>query len=189
MYSLVTQRMYMIPAHPKLAKEVADFNLRNKQALKDTEPARSPAYYEKSGMRSYLKMDYRDFRRGREYRYYLRLKGDKKIIGTVCLSNVMFGSVKRCNLSYKIDKDYQGMGLCSEAVGEIIHFAFNILNLHRIERQVMPRNTPSLKIMEKFNFRKEGLQVKCLEVNNKWEDHFQFALLNDKISRVQEYSC
>lgn len=37
-YMLVTRRMYMTLSSPKLAKEVRDFNLRNKEALEDTEP-------------------------------------------------------------------------------------------------------------------------------------------------------
>ena len=44
-YMLVTRRMYMTLSSPKLAKEVRDFNLRNKEALEDTEPARPNMYY------------------------------------------------------------------------------------------------------------------------------------------------
>ena len=51
----------------------------------------------------------------------------------------------------------------------------------------MPRNAKSLRIMEKFGFEKEGLCKKCLEVNNKWEDHYIFGLINDKISPVARY--
>ena len=76
---------------------------------------------------------------------------------------------------------------CSEAVEELINFCFNILKLHRIDSYVMPRNAKSLRIMEKFGFEKEGLCKKCLEVNNKWEDHYIFGLINDKISPVARY--
>ena len=85
------------------------------------------------------------------------------------------------------NQDYQNQGYCSERLEALIDFAFNTLGLHRIERQVMPRNEKSLAIMKKFNFVQEGLQRQCYEVNNKWEDHYQFAILNDKISAVQHY--
>lgn len=186
-YMLVTRRMYMTLSSPKLAKEVRDFNLRNKEALEDTEPARPNMYYTKRGCRQMLKLDYKDTMNGTEFRYYLTLKGEKKIIGTVCIGSVMFGSVKSGTISYKMDKDYQGMGLCSEAVEELINFCFNVLQLHRIDSYVMPRNAKSLRIMEKFGFEKEGLCKKCLEVNNKWEDHYIFGLINDKISPVARY--
>ncbi len=187
MYLLVTERMYMTLSHPKLAGQVADFNRRNREILRDVEPMRPSGFYTKKGVKPYLKMDYKDTMAGTEFRYYLTLKGEKKIIGTVCIGNIAFGSVKSCVLSYKMDKDYRNQGLCSEAVAEIIRFAFDVLQLHRIEAQVMPRNEKSLAIMRKFNFENEGLSKKCLEINGKWEDHYRFALINDKISAVQNY--
>jgi len=187
MYRLVTERMYLTLANPRLAREVADFNLRNREALMDVEPMRPSAFFTKKGQKAYLKMDYKDAMRGSEFRYYLSLKGEKKVIGTVCIGMIMFGSVKSCVLSYKIDKDYRNQGYCSEAVAEIIDFAFKTLQLHRIEAQVMPRNEKSLRIMRKFNFENEGLSKQCLEINGKWEDHYRFALLNHKISAVQNY--
>lgn len=187
-YMLVTERMYLTLSHPKLAERVADFNLRNKDALADREPARPRMYYTKRGMKKYLKMDYKDTMKGTEFRYYLTMKGSDKIIGTVCISSIAYGSVKACTLSYKIDKDYHNKGLCTEAVKEVINFAFNVLKLHRIEAEVMPRNGRSLRIMEKLGFEQEGLSRQCLEINNKWEDHYRFGLLNDKISAVQNYN-
>ena len=186
-YALVTERMYMHLAHPRLAARVADFNLRNKQDMMDVEPRRPSAYYEKKGIKMYLRADYKDAMRGSDFRYYLTLKGSDEIIGTVCIGQVMFGSVKSCVLSYKIDKDYRGKGYCSEAVAEIIYFAFNTLRLHRIEAQVMPRNEKSLAVMRKFGFENEGLSKKCFEINEKWEDHYRFALLNEEISAKQNY--
>ncbi|MEG1781643.1 MAG: GNAT family N-acetyltransferase [Oscillospiraceae bacterium] len=178
MYQLVTNRMYMTLSNPRLASQVAAFNLRNKDILADTEPVRPDIFYTKNGQRKLLRLDYKDAMRGEEFRYYLTLKGSKNIIGTVCLSSILFGSVKSCFLSYKIDGDYRNQGLCSEAVEEIINFAFKTLQLHRIEVYVMPKNSKSLKIMDKFHFSQEGLSKQCLEVNGRWEDHYRYALLN-----------
>lgn len=187
MYTLVTDRMYMTLANPRLAYEVARFNVRNMADLADTEPARPAMFYTKSGQRKLLRMDYKDAMNMEEFRFYLTLKGEKKIIGTVSIGSIMFGSVKSCTLSYKMDKDYRNRGLCTEAVREIIRMAFGTLKLHRIEALVMPRNERSLRIMRKLGFKKEGLSEKCLEVNQVWEDHYRFALINDRISAVQHY--
>ena len=186
-YILATPRMYLKLAHPRMAREVADFNLRNREILQDVEPMRPSMFYTKKGQKQYLRMDYKDAMRGSEYRWFLTLKGDKKVIGTVCIGNIMFGSVKSCVISYKIDKDWRNQGLCSEAVEEVIRFAFDGLRLHRIEAQVMPRNAKSQRIMRKFNFENEGLSKQCLEINGKWEDHYRYSLLNHKISAMQHY--
>ena len=64
----------------------------------------------------YLRADYKDAMRGSDFRYYLTLKGSDEIIGTVCIGQVMFGSVKSCVLSYKIDKDYRGKGYATSCL-------------------------------------------------------------------------
>lgn len=179
MYQLVTSRLYLHLSHPKLAQEVAQFHLRNKEALAWTEPTRPDLFYTKKGQKKLLRLDYKDALKCEEFRYWLVPKGEKTVIGTVCISSIMFGSVKSCFLSYKIDTAYQNKGYCTEAVKEIIDFAFRTLELHRIEVYVMPHNPKSLRIMEKLGFEQEGLSKKCLEVNGKWEDHLRFSLLNE----------
>ena len=69
MYTLVTERMYLRLAHPKLAAQVADFNLRNREDMMDVEPARPTMYYTKQGIKRYLKLDYKDAMSGTDFRY------------------------------------------------------------------------------------------------------------------------
>ena len=40
----------------------------------------------------------------------------------------------------------------------------------------MPRNTASLRVVEKLELRNEGLAERYLEINGVWEDHFRFAM-------------
>ena len=179
MYRLLTDRLVLTLSHPRLASAVARFNVQNRKALADTEPMRPKEYYTYSGMRSILKDENQASRNCEEFRFWISLKGSKEIIGTVCISNILFGSVKSCYLSYKIGAQHQGKGYATEAVGEVINFAFSILELHRVESYVMPRNEKSLRVMEKLNFMPEGIARRCLEVNGKWEDHVRLALLNE----------
>ena len=179
MYRLFTPRLVLTLSHPRLAERVARFNIENRQALADTEPQRPKEYYTFSGMRRILKEEDKSSQKCEEFRFWLSEKGDDRIIGTVCISNILFGSVKSCYLSYKISADCQGKGYATEAVAEVIDFAWKILQLHRIESYVMPRNTKSLRVMEKLGIEPEGLSKRCLEVNGVWEDHIRFSLLNE----------
>ncbi|MEG1896386.1 MAG: GNAT family protein [Oscillospiraceae bacterium] len=181
MYKLLTERMYLVLSNMGLAKAVSAFNVKNIGALAYTEPSRPDEYYTISGQRRYLRMEKREADRCESFRFWLYEKGEKEVIGTVCISSVIFGSVKSCYLSYKVDSDKQGMGLATEAVREVIDFAFNVLELHRIETLVMPSNAKSIRIMEKTGFMPEGVSKACLEVNGQWEDHIRFALINDKV--------
>ena len=179
LYRLFTPRLVLTLSHPRLAPKVAQFNTENREALADTEPNRPKEYYTTAGMRRILKEEEKASKKCEEFRFWISEKGDDRIIGTVCISNILFGSVKSCYLSYKISADCQGKGYATEAVAEVIDFAWNILQLHRIESYVMPRNQKSLRVMEKLNFIPEGLSHRCLEVNGVWEDHFRFSLLNE----------
>jgi [ribosomal protein S5]-alanine N-acetyltransferase len=85
---------------------------------------------------------------------------------------------KRAEIGYDIgDENFKRMGLMSEAVSAIIDYGFNTLNLHRIEAMVGSRNTPSLKIMEKFNFVREGLLRQHYYIDGKYEDSIFFSKL------------
>ena len=58
----------------------------------------------------------------------------------------------------------------------LLRFAFEELHLHRIEICIIPRNTNSLRVVEKLNLRNEGLAERFLEINGMWEDHYRFAI-------------
>ena len=179
MYHLFTDRLVLTLSHTKLTEGVWRFHNENREAFADTEPNRSADFYTYKGVRANLKYDDKLSRKCEEFRFWITEKGSSEIIGTVCISSILFGSVKSCFLSYKVSEKCQGKGYATEAVKEVIRFAFTILQLHRIESYVMPRNGKSLRVMEKLGFMPEGVSRRCLEVNGVWEDHIRFSLLNE----------
>lgn len=179
MYNLFTSRLVLTLSHPRLAKQVMAFHNDNKAAFADTEPLRAGSFYTLSGVKDNLRYDDKLSRKCEEFRFWISEKGSDRIIGTVCIGSILFGSVKSCFLSYKVAADCQGKGYATEAVKEVCLFAFNILQLHRIESYVMPRNIKSRRVMEKLNFEEEGISRRCLEVNGVWEDHIRYSLLNE----------
>jgi len=48
--------------------------------------------------------------------------------------------------------------------------------LHRLEINIVPRNTNSRRVMEKLDLRVEGVAVRMLEINGVWEDHVRYAI-------------
>lgn len=175
----MTDRLCLKLSDITLAKAVAAFNVRNIEALRETEPIRPDGYYTVLGQVQLLSLDKKDSKYCKEFRFWITEKGGKNVIGTVCISNILFGSVKTCYLSYKIDSEKQKKGYATEAVGAVIRFAFEVLELHRIESYVMPRNNKSIRVMEKLGFMPEGISKRSLEVNGVWEDHIRFSLLNE----------
>lgn len=112
------------------------------------------------------------------YFFGVFLNESDELIGNVSLTEVVRGSLQSCWLGYSLDKDQNGRGYTTEAVRLVTDYAFKALHLHRIEAGVMPHNTPSIRVLEKNGFEKEGLSKKNVLINGKWEDHLHFAIVN-----------
>ena len=76
------------------------------------------------------------------------------------------------------DLTYRQKGFMTEAVKAIISYGFTTLRLHRIEALVGSQNIPSLKIMEKNQFRKEGLLRQHYYSSGRYDDTIVFSKLD-----------
>jgi ribosomal-protein-alanine N-acetyltransferase len=68
----------------------------------------------------------------------------------------------------------------TEAVGVVLDFAFGQAGLHRIQVAVMPSNAASRRVVAKAGFREEGLALRYLEIDGRWEDHVLHAVTADE---------
>jgi ribosomal-protein-alanine N-acetyltransferase len=59
--------------------------------------------------------------------------------------------------------------------------AFVGLGLHRVEVNIRPENTASLRVVEKLGFRDEGLRQRYLHIDGAWCDHRSFALTTEDL--------
>nr|WP_281201113.1 GNAT family N-acetyltransferase [Orenia metallireducens] len=91
------------------------------------------------------------------------------------------GCFQSCYLGYHLDKEEVNNGYMTEALEEAINFLFEEFKLHRIEANIMPKNNPSLRVVQKLGFYNEGLAKKYLTINGKWEDHIHMVLLNEEV--------
>ena len=79
-------------------------------------------------------------------------------------------------MGYWVDEAVAGHGYVPEAVVVALAFAFDELELHRIEISIIPRNHRSLRVVEKLGIRREGVAERFLQINGAWEDHARFAI-------------
>jgi ribosomal-protein-alanine N-acetyltransferase len=88
---------------------------------------------------------------------------------------------RRAEVGYIMeDEHYKGKGLMAEALGAVIEYGFNKMNLHRIEALVGTNNLPSLRLMEKNNFIREGLLREHYFIADKYEDSALFSKLHQE---------
>ena len=74
------------------------------------------------------------------------------LVGTICLFSFSDENDK-CEIGYELLTNFQGQGIMKEAVENVIDYAFNTINLQKIEAFFHRDNQSSIKLLEKFSFR------------------------------------
>lgn len=178
---LETPRLILRPAHPRLAKAAADYYTRNEDFLRPFEPAHSEDFCTVAYQKALMRQDRAAAKADSGLRYWIFPKDNPHTaIGCVALNNIILGAFRSCFLAYKMDKDLLRQGYASEAVLAVVELAFQGLNLHRIEANILPRNAASLALARKCGFREEGISPKYLCINGVWEDHIHMVRLNEE---------
>ncbi len=109
--------------------------------------------------------------------FLLTDKASNTIIGRCGIHNWNIEH-RRAEIGYVMeDEQYKRKGLMTEALEVILDYGFRNLNLNRIEALVGAGNVPSLRLMEKFNFTKEGLLRQHAYASDKFEDSVMFSKL------------
>ncbi|MEG0310336.1 MAG: GNAT family N-acetyltransferase [Eubacterium sp.] len=176
-----TARLQLHLSTPDLSQSITDYFIRNKEFLANTESLHDTNFYTNAFQKSQLLKDQFCCVTLTSVKFWLSPKNSDLIIGMFALNNIVKGAFESCYLSYRLDKDYLNKGFMTEALSISIKIAFQSLHLHRIEANIMPKNKPSLKVVEKLNFQNEGLSKKYLKINGQWEDHIHMVLLNETI--------
>ena len=87
---------------------------------------------------------------------------------------------RRAEIGYALGQRFWGQGLARDAVTTVIDFAFDRLDLHRIEADVDPRNSRSLGLLERLGFRREGCLRERYQVNGEIQDALLLGLLRSE---------
>ena len=100
-------------------------------------------------------------------------------VGEINLNSVQRGAFQNAYLGYWMDQARAGNGYVPEAVVLAMQFAFETVDLHRVQIAIVPRNDRSLRVVEKLGIRHEGVARRYLEINGTWEDHVRFAMTSE----------
>jgi ribosomal-protein-alanine N-acetyltransferase len=101
---------------------------------------------------------------------------DGVFAGEINLNSVQRGPFQNAYVGYWIDEAHAGQGYMPESVVVLTRFGFEDLRLHRLQISIIPRNTKSRRVMEKLDYREEGVALRYLEINGVWEDHIRYAI-------------
>jgi RimJ/RimL family protein N-acetyltransferase len=95
------------------------------------------------------------FRARRLFQWGIRRPGDPRVLGTCTLFN-LDRAHRRAEIGFAVDRREWGKGIASRATAALIQFAFETLDLHRLEADADPKNVASLRVLERHGFKREG---------------------------------
>jgi len=116
------------------------------------------------------------------WKWGLALRDTNKLIGTVTLFHLNLSN-GRAEIGYAMGSAYWGKGYMNEALTALIVHAFDVLNLRRLEADVDPRNTPSVRTLERLGFQREGFLRERWHVGGELQDALFYGLLRREWQR------
>ena len=116
----------------------------------------------------------REARAGRSLPFAVTYDGD--LAGQVTVANVIRGAAQSANVGYWVDESVAGQGVMPLALAMVVDHCFREVALHRVEANVRPENSASLRVVRKLGFREEGLHPRLLFIDGQWRDHLCFAI-------------
>ena len=113
---------------------------------------------------------------GTGVRWAITLRGDDRVIGTFSLFRIDRES-RRAEVGYVLDRGHWGRGYNHEAATRVLEYAFEELDLNRLEAELDPENVASAKAAHRLGFVDEGLQRERWIVAGKVSDSLLVGLL------------
>jgi len=175
---LVSPRLVLRPPRTSDVGEIRRLLRHNAKHLEPWKPAPSNGEEPSSitEVSNAVLRQRREWKRGSGFSFMVGTREDQAhFIGKIALNGVLRGAMYGAYLGYWMDVDCQGKGFVTEGIQAVLDFAFGAAGLHRVQAAIMPRNTPSLRVVEKLGFRREGYAERYLQIACKWEDHILFA--------------
>lgn len=89
------------------------------------------------------------------------------------------------SVGYVVAENYQNLGIATEAMKEVLRFAFMNLGCNRVEADCFPENVPSKKVLKKLGMSYEGLLRKKLFVKGNFHDIECYSILKGEFERAK----
>ena len=113
------------------------------------------------------------------------IKENDKHIGNIKLGPINWIH-RKGDISLVIgNKEYWGKGIAAEAIGLVVDFAFNVLNLHKLCAGYYESNIGSAKAFAKCGFTEEGSYRQEYFFNGNFIDVIRTGLINRNYSLIE----
>ena len=138
----------------------------------------------RAAFRRRLRRQAEEMARDESFAFLIFDSNSNDLLGGLTLGGVRRGVAQAATLGYWMGAPHAGKGRMTRAVAAVVRFSFDVLRLHRLEAACIPTNTPSIALLERNGFQREGFARAYLKINDAWRDHVLLALLEGEARRL-----
>jgi RimJ/RimL family protein N-acetyltransferase len=120
---MATERLFICHLSSVTPKQMLEYHQLNAEFLAPSNPPLTDDFFTESWWESQISRAYKETVAGREMPLVLFQREDlTRIVGTIALTNIVRGPFQAGNLGYTLGKNYEGQGLMTEALKQVVHF-------------------------------------------------------------------
>ena len=166
---------------PQYAEELFKLSDRNRNFLKEWLPWLDRITQE-SDTKDFLEAQLLKFQQGEAL--HVTIFYQNKLAGVVG-----YNEIDRANkigyLGYWLGREYNGKGIMTQSVRELIEIGFDYYAFNRIDLRCAVANSRSRAIPERLGFTNEGIIRQAEKLSDRYVDHVVYGLLKDEYQNSQ----
>ena len=181
-----TERMVLRPPMHVDFRPWSDLRRQSAEFLQPWEPSWSADHLTRKGFVNRVYWANRSIAQGTAVPLFLVRREGNLVIGAITLDNIRRGPSQAGTIGYWIGAEHSRQGYMQEALTALVHYAFEVLDLSRLESACLPENAASRALLEKCGYKYEGVAQSYLQINGRWRNHVLYAnLRRDRRGRVE----
>jgi ribosomal-protein-alanine N-acetyltransferase len=174
---LETERLTLrLPRHADF-RPWAALRAQSQQFLTPWEPTWAADHLTRKSFTSRVYWAQRSVAQATAVPLFIFRRSDQTLLGAITLDNIRRGPAQAATLGYWIGESHARQGFMGEAIAAMVHYAFRMLDLSRIEAACLPENAASRGLLEKSGFKYEGVAQSYLQIDGRWRNHVLYANL------------
>ncbi|WP_226781938.1 GNAT family N-acetyltransferase [Oceaniglobus trochenteri] len=149
------------------------------------EPTWSPDHLTRKSFTNRVYWAQRSIGNGTALPLFLIRRNDSTLLGAITLDNIRRGPAMAGTLGYWIGEPFARQGYMAEAIAGVVHHAFHVMDLSRVEAACLAENAASRATLERSGFKYEGVAQSYLQINGRWRNHVLYSnLRSDRRGRT-----
>lgn len=174
---LETERLTLRPPMHSDFRAWSALRHESSEFLQPWEPTWAPDHLTRKSFTNRVYWAQRSISNGTALPLFIIRRSDDVVLGAITLDHIRRGPAQAGTTGYWIGETFAREGYMREAIEAVVHYAFTILDLSRIEAGCLEENKPSRALLEKCGFKYEGVAQAYLQINGRWRNHVLYANL------------